>query len=96
VGTWFSVLIGKLSLDGAMSSLEKCAAASFPVLLLSTTFEIYSTSYFKSAAKQMRMKVTIIAAVPVEQTCRSGASSSGGSTGESTQHPYKRKYRKPW
>src|ERR671914_1052055 len=40
VGTWFSVLIGKLSLDGAMSSLEKCAAASFPVL--STIFEIHS------------------------------------------------------
>jgi hypothetical protein len=43
----------------------------------------------------MKMKATIIAAVPVEQTHRGGVSSSDGSTGESTQHPYKRKYRKP-
>jgi hypothetical protein len=43
-----------------------------------------------------RMKATMIAAVSIEQAYMSRVSSSGGSTGESRQHLYKRKYRKPW
>jgi hypothetical protein len=64
----------------------------FGVFLI-TQSDILPISYSKSTAKQIRMKATIIAAVAVEQTYRSRVSSSGGSSGESMQHPHKRNIR---